>query len=83
VGRNYAGVLGLLAFFTALARGLLHEASAEGTLHTACLALLAFAAVGYVVGSLAAWNIEQSIRALLLDEVARQAATTTPGAVKS
>lgn len=75
MSRSYAGVLGLLAFFTATARGLIHGASAQSTLLTACLALVAFVAVGYFVGSLAAWNVEQSIRAQLAEEVARQTAT--------
>lgn len=82
MGRNYAGVLGLLAFFTTLARGLTQGANAEGTLLIACLALLIFAVVGYVIGSLAAWNVEQSIRAQLADEVARLAANP-PGTARS
>ncbi|MBX3412479.1 MAG: hypothetical protein KF708_07315 [Pirellulales bacterium] len=82
MGRNYAGVLGLLAFFTVLARGLTHGASAEGMVQSAATALVIFAAAGYVIGSLAAWNVEQSIRAQLADEVARLAASPT-GTTKS
>ena len=82
MGRNYAGVLGLLAFFTTVARGVTHGAGAESTLMNACLALVVFAVVGFVIGSLAAWNVEQSIRAQLADEVARLAANP-PGTAKS
>jgi hypothetical protein len=63
MGRSYAGILGPLAFATAVARGLVEGHGAEATLQTACLALFAFAALGYVLGRVAALIVDDSVRA--------------------
>ena len=63
MGRSYAGILGPLAFATVVLRGLLAGNGAEGTLQTACLAMFAFAALGYVLGRAAALIVDDSVRA--------------------
>ncbi len=62
MGRTYAGILGVIAFLTVLARGLVDGAAAETTLRLALVGLLAMALVGIAVGRLAAWSLDQSIR---------------------
>ena len=61
MGRVYAGVLGLIAFLTVLIRGAM-AGSFESTLCTAVAYLFAFAAVGAVVGRLAGWVVDESVR---------------------
>jgi hypothetical protein len=63
MGRSYAGILGPLAFATTVIRGLAAGHGAEGTLQTACLAMFAFAALGYVLGRAAALIVDDSVRA--------------------
>lgn len=65
MGHRYAGVLGPLALVTVVARGLLRGSSIESTLFHAWLALLAFSVVGYLIGRLAQWTVEESLRASL------------------
>ena len=74
MGHSYAGLLGPLAFLTAIGRGLLHADAVEQTLWWATLALFAFAAIGYVAGELAGWIVHDSVRATLVAEMARQQA---------
>lgn len=75
MGRKYGGVLGLIAFTTILARGVLRQSDAESTFLTASLCLMALAAVGCVVGNLAAWVVDESVRTKLADELAVQSKT--------
>lgn len=85
MGRAYSGVLGHVGFLTSLARGLVQGGSTQSVLLQAWLSLLAFAAIGYVVGRLAGWVVEESVQAKLSAELAalpidaqtpREAATT-------
>lgn len=62
MGSRYAGVLAPLAMVTTLLRGQLHGAPVEATLLAGWLALLAFAVVGYLIGGLAGWILEESVR---------------------
>lgn len=62
MGPRYAGVLGPVAFATLLIRGLRCGATPAATVLAAWLGLLGFAALGYVVGRLAEWIVEQSVR---------------------
>ncbi len=79
MGRKYGGVLGLIAFATILARGVLRGGDAESTFLLASLCLMALAAVGYVVGNLAAWVVNESVRTKLADELDAQNSTGGEG----
>ena len=59
----YAGILGLLAFLTFLARGMIHAADGEATLLGAWCCLVGFATLGYAIGGIAARTVEESVRA--------------------
>ncbi len=74
MGRSYAGVLGLLAFGTVLARGLGRTASVNATLWQASLALFAFALVGLITGAIANRIVEESVRSSVAAEAATQQA---------
>ena len=60
MGRTYAGILGVLAFLTTMARGLFAAAPPESVLLSACLSLVAFAAIGLVLGGLANAAVEEA-----------------------
>lgn len=68
----YAGFLGPLAFLTALARGLIHGSEPESVVLTAWLSLMAFAAVGYIVG----WIAEQVVRDSVYGKISSEVAAT-------
>ena len=75
MGHSYAGLLGPLAFFTAIGHGLLHRPCRRANpLVGNAVALFAFAAIGYVAGELAGWIVNDSVRASLVAEMARQQA---------
>jgi len=61
MGRVYAGILGLLAFGTVIARSLLHGGNVESALFTASWTLFAFAALGYIIGSIAERTVVEAI----------------------
>jgi hypothetical protein len=70
MGRSYAGILGPLAFVTEIARGVLRSAGNESTVTTAVAALFVFAAVGFVLGELAGWIVNDAVRSRLAMEIA-------------
>jgi hypothetical protein len=74
VGRTYAGILGPTAFLTVLVRGWKSAGGVEATLLAAWLALMVFAAAGYVAGQIAAWIVSESVRKQVQDELDRQEA---------
>ena len=53
MGRTYAGILGLLAFTTVLARSVIDASSVESTMMLATVCLFLFAGVGYLAGRVA------------------------------
>lgn len=80
MGAKYAGILGPVALLTTLARGLIHGGNVEGVLFDAWIMLLAFAAIGYVIGRLADWTVEESVHASLRDQmVQHQSNQSTSG----
>ena len=61
MGRTYAGILGLLAFATVIARSLVRGGDLASSLLTASGALFAFAALGYIIGTIAERTIVEAI----------------------
>lgn len=80
MARTYAGILGPLAMVTYLAHGLVHAQAADAVLFGAWLSLLAFAAVGYVIGGLAGRAVDESVAAQLAAELAGRSAADEPEA---
>ncbi|MCA9268660.1 MAG: hypothetical protein KDA41_09325 [Planctomycetales bacterium] len=70
MGRIYAGVLGLLAFVTILARGWLENAVGGMTVIHAAAAMFVFALVGAIVGMLAEQAVVEAVRKKFDAEVA-------------
>jgi len=70
MGRQYAGVLGLIAFCVLTARGAVHGGSAESTIVNAILGMFIFAAIGWIVGLIAASTVVQSVRNQANEELA-------------
>ena len=77
MGRSYAGILGPLAFVTEIARGVLRSAGNESTVTTAVAALFVFAAIGFVLGELAGWIVNDAVRSRLAMEIAAAKPKTT------
>ena len=62
MGRIYAGTLGLVAFVTTLARGLLNgSATGSGMLYAAA-AMFIFAAIGWIAGTIAETTVAEAVR---------------------
>lgn len=70
MGRSYAGILGPLAFLTEILHGLSHGGGSNSTIASAIVALFAFATIGFVLGELAAWIVDDSVRSRLAAELA-------------
>jgi lipoprotein signal peptidase len=70
----YAGILGLLALLTSLAHATIHAAETDSMLMAAWLSLLLFAALGYLIGRIAARTVEESVRAEIQAELDASAA---------
>lgn len=75
MGRKYAGILGYLSTLVVFADGLRHGSGAEAILLTATLSLIGYAALGYVLGALAQWIVEDSVKSKVAAEVAAQTTT--------
>lgn len=69
MGPSYAGILAPIAFLAMLARGLISGNGAEGVLFTATLSLFAFAAIGYVAGSIADQIVVESVQHQFAEEM--------------
>lgn len=79
MGRIYAGVLGPLAFVVIVVLGLLHGSDAEKTMLAGCCLMFVFAAIGFVIGQLAEWMIEDAVRSRLRGELAAQQVARSSG----
>ena len=70
MGRTFAGILGPLALVTVVARGFLDGGSVESTLQVGCACLFVFAAVGWILGKVAAYVVDESVKAAFDAEIA-------------
>lgn len=71
MARTYAGILGLVALLTSLARGFIHAHQTDAILVGAWQNLLVFAAVGYLAGWIAGRIVVDSVNTTIRDELAR------------
>ena len=62
MGRLYAGILGPLAFATALSRGLILADGVDATLKLAMGCLFVFAIAGFVIGGIAEATVLESVK---------------------
>ncbi|MEK6247765.1 MAG: hypothetical protein N2C12_06265 [Planctomycetales bacterium] len=84
MGRTDAGTLGLLAFVTVVTRALRHGAAVETTLLTASLCLFGFTLIGYVLGAMAQWIVEDSVQTQVTAELtAQEAANPKAGELRA
>jgi hypothetical protein len=65
MGRKYAGILGPIAFTAVVARNIAASGEADSALVVACVALFAFSAIGYLVGSIAERTVVEAIQATM------------------
>lgn len=70
MARIYAGILGLLALVTTVARAGIHGGSLPEALWNGCGWLVVFALIGALVGKLAQQTIDESVAARLATELA-------------
>ena len=70
MAKTYAGVLGSLGVAVAMLRGAIAGAGLEGTVLTSVNAMIALAAVGFVVGSIAETTVDNSVRTRLESRLA-------------
>ncbi len=78
MGRTYAGVLGLVAFATVVARGVIHQSGASATFPAAAAVLFLFAGLGFILGTLAERAIAEDLKGRFQAELAKiQAEATT------
>lgn len=79
MARLYAGILGPLAMLTVVLSGLIHGRTSESVAWVAWIALLVFAAIGYVLGWIANRTVEDSVQTSLS---AQLDAESEPGATQ-
>jgi hypothetical protein len=72
MGRAYAGILGPLAMAVVICRGWLVAGGVEGTLTQAATCLVLFAAIGAILGHLAQFTVDESVRVKLQAQLAQQ-----------
>lgn len=65
MARLFAGILGPLAMLTITTSGLIHGRTSQSVAWTAWIALIVFAAIGYVLGWIANWTVEDSVQAVI------------------
>jgi len=70
VAHQYAGILGPLAMFVTLVRGLAHGGSAQAVFWAAWLSLVVFAAAGYLVGWIAGRIVDEAVNRRITVELA-------------
>lgn len=78
VGRSYGGILGLIAFLTALVRGEGSGGGAADTLPYACVSLVLFTALGFIFGCLAQRMVDDAVREQLVARMAADKKSNLP-----
>lgn len=68
--RSFAAALALIAFVTVIVRGTIRGAQAESIVFYAWLSLIAFAIVGYIVGTIAGSLIDHAAQARVVKQLA-------------
>jgi hypothetical protein len=77
MGQAYAGILGCVAFFAEMARGVVHDSGLEATIPAAMIGLFGFAAVGYLCGIMAEGILRDAVQGQLAAKVAAETASKT------
>ena len=62
MGRDYAGILGTTALVTVITRGLVSSGTLDSILPLAIGAMFLFAALGWLMGNVAARIVDESVR---------------------
>ncbi|MBN2022711.1 MAG: hypothetical protein JW809_07935 [Pirellulales bacterium] len=83
MAQTYAGILGLLAMLTAMARGALHHGGDESLMWSAWCGLWVFAGIGYVVGRMGDWIVRESVQARIAVEIAAEEERDAQAAAKA
>ncbi len=78
MARTYAGILGLVALLTSLILGIYHGEAANAVLFSAWLSLATFSAGGYVIGSIAATVVRESVQSDILAKVGTERTPEKP-----
>ena len=78
MGRIYAGALGLLAFLTMIARGLIVGASGPDVMLSAVGCLFGFAAIGWLAGMVAEQTVTEAVQRRFDEEVAAAESADEP-----
>ncbi len=76
--RLFASIMGLLGMVVMLLRALLHGGSLDATAPKAIVGLLAFSIVGAIVGAIAKWTVDDSVRLQLKKELDAVSDSTMP-----
>jgi hypothetical protein len=69
MGRKYAGILGMLALSTVMARGVLKSASMASTMTWGLGMMVIFALAGWLLGSLAEQKVTAALKGRFADEM--------------
>lgn len=78
VAARFAGILGLTAFAAIQVRSLLHARAVEAALLSSMGGLFLFAAVGWVLGALAQFSVEDAVYTRIASEADANRTATEP-----
>ena len=65
----YSGILGVIAFVTMICRGILWESDLHETVTSSVKSLIIFMVIGYIVGILAEWTLNDSNRLTVMEKI--------------
>ena len=83
MGKFYAGFLGLVAFMTSVARGLIHGGGTESIVKVSVVCFFVFGVIGMLIGRVAERTVDESVRFKIRLDVSSKGngASVTPGDV--